>query len=63
MGWDRQQPSKDCKGALDLIITNAVVVDWTGIYKADIGIRNGIIVGTGKLVTRMTWTASIPAWS
>ena len=33
MGWDRQQASKDCKGALDLIITNAVVVDWTGIYK------------------------------
>jgi len=26
--------SKDCKGALDLVITIAVVVDWTGIYKA-----------------------------
>ncbi|KAF9223890.1 urease [Gyrodon lividus] len=34
--------------ALDLVITNAVVVDWTGIYKADIGVRGGIIVGIGK---------------
>lgn len=34
--------------ALDLIITNAVVIDYTGIYKADIGIKNGLIVGIGK---------------
>ncbi|KIM56151.1 hypothetical protein SCLCIDRAFT_1220556 [Scleroderma citrinum Foug A] len=60
MGWDRQLASKDCKGAPDLAITNAVVMDWTGIYQADIGVRDGIIVGT---VTQMTWTASIPAWS
>ncbi|KIM59834.1 hypothetical protein SCLCIDRAFT_1217469, partial [Scleroderma citrinum Foug A] len=33
---------------LDLVITNAVVVGWTGVYKADIGVRDGIIVGTGK---------------
>ncbi|EMD34107.1 urease [Gelatoporia subvermispora B] len=33
---------------LDLVITNALIVDWTGIYKADIGVRNGIIVGIGK---------------
>ena len=26
--------------ALDLVITNALVVDYTGIYKADIGIKN-----------------------
>ena len=32
-GWGSQD-SKDCKGALDLVITNAVVVGWTGIYKA-----------------------------
>ncbi|KAI6042919.1 hypothetical protein EDC04DRAFT_2655421 [Pisolithus marmoratus] len=37
-----------CKEALDLVITNAVVVDWSGIYKADIGVREGIIVGIGK---------------
>src|ERR1700743_826622 len=34
--------------ALDCVITNALVVDWTGIYKADIGIKNGRIAGIGK---------------
>ncbi|UOQ64635.1 urease subunit alpha [Hymenobacter volaticus] len=34
--------------ALDLLISNALVVDYTGIYKADIGIKNGRIVGIGK---------------
>ncbi len=32
-------------GALDLVITNAVIVDHWGIVKADIGIRDGRIVG------------------
>jgi len=35
-------------GALDCVITNALVVDWTGIYKADIGIKGGLISGIGK---------------
>ncbi|MEH6994735.1 urease subunit alpha [Neobacillus drentensis] len=35
-------------GALDVVITNAIVVDYTGIYKADIGIRDGRISGIGK---------------
>lgn len=34
--------------ALDLVITNAVIIDYTGIIKADIGIKDGIIVGIGK---------------
>ncbi|MCB2375978.1 urease subunit alpha [Hymenobacter sp. BT635] len=34
--------------ALDLVITNALVLDYTGIYKADIGIKNGRISGIGK---------------
>lgn len=34
--------------ALDLVITNALIVDYSGIYKADIGVKNGIIVGIGK---------------
>ncbi len=34
--------------ALDVVITNALVIDWTGIYKADIGIKGGRIVGIGK---------------
>ncbi|KAL2154258.1 hypothetical protein VTH82DRAFT_2934 [Thermothelomyces myriococcoides] len=34
--------------SLDLVVTNALVVDWTGIYKADIGVKDGYIVGIGK---------------
>ncbi|KAG0370164.1 hypothetical protein BC939DRAFT_499272 [Gamsiella multidivaricata] len=34
--------------ALDLVITNAIILDYTGIYKADIGVKKGIISGIGK---------------
>lgn len=34
--------------SLDLLISNAIIMDWTGIYKADIGIKDGIIVGIGR---------------
>lgn len=34
--------------SLDTVICNALIVDWTGIFKADIGIKNGVIVGIGK---------------
>ena len=34
--------------AVDCVITNALVVDYTGIYKADIGIKDGLIAGIGK---------------
>ncbi|EPS69592.1 urease [Genlisea aurea] len=33
---------------LDTVITNAVIVDYTGIFKADIGIKNGYISSIGK---------------
>ena len=35
-------------GALDLVITNALIIDHWGIVKADIGIRDGRIVKVGK---------------
>ncbi len=35
-------------GALDLVITNALIIDHWGIVKADIGVRNGRIVKIGK---------------
>ncbi|KAI7606496.1 Urease, partial [Hortaea werneckii] len=38
-------PDASC---LDTVITNALIVDWSGIYKADIGIKNAMIVGIGK---------------
>jgi urease subunit alpha len=34
--------------ALDVVVTNATIIDWTGIYKADIGIKRGRIAGIGK---------------
>ncbi|RWA06199.1 hypothetical protein EKO27_g8900 [Xylaria grammica] len=34
--------------SLDLVVTNALIVDYTGIYKADIGVKGGLIVGIGK---------------
>ncbi|KAA8533279.1 hypothetical protein F0562_033188 [Nyssa sinensis] len=37
--------SADC---LDTVITNAVIIDYTGIFKADIGIKGGLIVFLGK---------------
>ena len=46
MGQSVNTTSKD--GDLDLVITNALIVDYTGIIKADIGIKNGRIVGIGK---------------
>src|SRR5712671_3578291 len=35
-------------GALDLVITNALIIDYWGIVKADIGVRDGRIVKVGK---------------
>ncbi|CAN1313429.1 URE [Linum perenne] len=34
--------------SLDTVITNAVIIDYSGIYKADIGIRGGRIAAIGK---------------
>jgi urease subunit alpha len=38
----------NASGALDTVITNALILDYTGIVKADIGIKDGRIVGIGK---------------
>ena len=46
MGQSVKTCSKD--GDLDLVITNALIVDSTGIVKADIGIKDGKIKGIGK---------------
>ena len=44
-----QSATKTSKaGALDLVITNATIIDYTGIVKADIGVKDGKIVGIGK---------------
>ena len=33
---------------LDLVITNVLILDYTGIYKADVGVKNGYIKSIGK---------------
>lgn len=45
MGQNSKSLSKD---VVDLIITNALIIDYTGIYKADIGIKDGKIYAIGK---------------
>lgn len=34
---------------LDFVIINVVIIDWIGIFKVDIGVQNGLIVGIGKV--------------
>nr|WP_205709005.1 urease subunit alpha [Kineococcus siccus] len=36
------------EGAPDTVVTNAVVLDHTGIYRADVGIRDGLVCGIGR---------------
>ena len=36
------------QGAVDTVITNALIVDYSGIYKADVGLRSGRIHKIGK---------------
>ena len=36
------------EGAVDTVITNALIVDHSGIYKADVGLRDGRIHAIGK---------------
>src|SRR5664279_5417779 len=43
-----QSQASQAEGAVDTVITNALVIDHWGIVKADIGITNGRISGIGK---------------
>ncbi|KAM0287985.1 hypothetical protein ACHAQH_000053 [Verticillium albo-atrum] len=45
MGQATGRPDSE---SLDMVVTNALIVDWSGIYKADIGVKHGMIVGIGK---------------
>ena len=47
-GMGQSSTATSADGVLDLVITNAMIVDHGGIYKADIGIRGGRIAGIGK---------------
>ncbi|GJX75943.1 urease isoform X1 [Tanacetum coccineum] len=45
MGQASGYSASDC---LDTVITNALIIDYTGIFKADIGIKGGCISAIGK---------------
>src|SRR5437016_9149538 len=46
-GMGQSQRSR-AEGAVDTVVTNSVILDHSGIVKADIGIRDGRICGVGK---------------
>jgi len=46
-GMGQSQLSR-AQGAMDCVITNALILDHTGVYKADIGLRDGRIAAIGK---------------
>ena len=47
-GMGQSSRATNAGGALDTVITNAVILDYWGIVKADIGIKDGRIAGIGK---------------
>jgi len=47
-GMGQSPMATRAKGSLDVVVTNAVILDYWGIVKADIGIRDGRIVAIGK---------------
>jgi urease subunit alpha len=46
-GMGQSQHSR-AQGAVDTVITNALIIDHTGIVKADVGLKDGRIAGIGK---------------
>ncbi len=43
-----QSQATRAQGAMDTVITNALILDHSGIYKADIGLKEGRIAAIGK---------------
>ncbi|MYH59998.1 MAG: urease subunit alpha [Boseongicola sp. SB0675_bin_26] len=43
-----QSQATRAEGAVDTVVTNALIVDHAGIYKADVGLKDGRIAGIGK---------------
>ena len=43
-----QSQATRAEGAVDTVITNALIIDHTGIVKADVGLRDGRIAAIGK---------------
>lgn len=43
-----QSQRSQAEGAVDTVITNALIIDHWGVVKADVGIRDGLIAAIGK---------------
>ncbi|MFS0668299.1 urease subunit alpha [Peribacillus frigoritolerans] len=43
-----QHPTASRDKVMDLVFTNAIIIDYTGIYKADVGVKDGNIAAIGK---------------
>ena len=43
-----QSQATRAEGAVDTVITNALIIDHSGIFKADVGLKNGRIAALGK---------------
>ncbi|WMS41253.1 urease subunit alpha [Acuticoccus sp. MNP-M23] len=46
-GMGQSQATRE-QGAVDTVITNALILDWWGVVKADVGLKDGRIVKIGK---------------
>jgi urease subunit alpha len=56
-----QSRATRAEGAPDLVVTGAVILDHWGVVKADVGVRDGRIVGIGKAGNPDTMDAVDPA--
>ncbi|MED3758420.1 urease subunit alpha [Peribacillus frigoritolerans] len=43
-----QHPTASRDKVMDLVFTNAIIIDYTGVYKADVGVKDGNIAAIGK---------------
>ena len=46
-GMGQSQATRE-QGAVDTVITNALILDWWGVVKGDVGLKDGRIVKIGK---------------
>ena len=51
-GMGQSPEATSAQGVPDLVITNALIIDYWGIVKADVAIKEGKIVGIGKAGNR-----------
>jgi urease subunit alpha len=60
-GMGQSPEATSAQGVPDLVITNALIVDYWGIVKADVAIKDGKLVGIGKAGNRNLMDGVTPA--